>query len=67
MINGLRNKVEKQHPLKLATDNIKHLSVTLTKQVQDLHNMNLKSLKKKFRKISENGKISHAHGSVGLL
>jgi hypothetical protein len=43
----------------------KYLGVTLTKQVKDLYDKNFKSLKKEIEK-SEDGKISHAHGSVGL-
>ena len=33
MINELREKSEKHHPLQTATNTIKHLGVTLTKQV----------------------------------
>ena len=33
-------------PFTIVTNNIKYLSVTLTKQVKDLYNMNFKSLKK---------------------
>ena len=56
MTNRLRKKSG-------ASDNIKYLGVTLAKQVRDLCNKNLKIP----RKISEDGKISHAHGSVGLI
>ena len=34
-------------PLTIATNNIKYLSVTLTKQVKDLYDKNFRSLKKK--------------------
>jgi hypothetical protein len=34
--------------------------------VKYLHDKNFKSLKKEIEKISEDGKISHAHGSAGL-
>jgi len=47
------------------TNNTKYFHVMLTKQVKDLYDMNFKSLKKMF-KISEVGKVSHAHGLVGL-
>jgi hypothetical protein len=33
----------------IATDNIKHLRVTLIKQMKDLHDNNLKSLKKEIK------------------
>jgi hypothetical protein len=48
-------------------NNIKYPGVTLLKQVQDLHNRkNLNSRRKKLKKISEDGKFSHAHGKAGL-
>jgi hypothetical protein len=47
-------------------NNNKDLGVTQTKQVKDLYDKNFKSLKKELKKISEDGKISHAHGLVGL-
>ena len=50
----------------IATNNIKYLGVILTIQMKDLHDKNFKSLKKEMR-ISEGGKISHAHGSTGLI
>jgi hypothetical protein len=40
--------------------------VTLTKEVKDLYDKNFKSLKK-WTKISEDGKISHAHGLAESL
>ena len=52
-------------PFKIVTNNIKYLGVTLTKQVKDIYDKNFKSQRKKM-KTSENGKISHAHGLVGL-
>jgi hypothetical protein len=52
-------------PFIIVTNNIKHFHVTLTKQAKNLHDKNFKSLRKK-RKTSEDGKISHAHGSVRL-
>jgi hypothetical protein len=36
--------------------------VILTKEVTDLYDKNFKPLKKETKKISEDGKISHAHG-----
>ena len=44
MINGLRNKIGKHSTI--ATNNIKYLGVTLTKQDKRLYNKNFKSLKK---------------------
>jgi hypothetical protein len=46
---------------RIITNNTKYHSVTLTKQVKDLYDKNLRSLKKS-KKTSENGKISQAHG-----
>jgi hypothetical protein len=53
-------------PFIIATNSIKYLGVTLTRQVKDPYNKNFKSLKKKLKKTSEDGKISYAHGFVGL-
>jgi hypothetical protein len=35
--------------------------------VKDLYDKNIKPLKKKLKKISEEGKISHAHGLAGSI
>ena len=51
-------------PFSIFTNNIKYLGLTLTKEVKDLYDKYFKSLKKKL-KISEDGKISHAHGLAG--
>jgi hypothetical protein len=59
------NEIMESTPLTLVTNNIKYLGMTLTKQVKDLYDKNVKSLKKS--KISEDGKISHAHGLTGLI
>ena len=45
LINGLRKKLRKQH-FTIATNNIKYLDVTLTKQMKDLYDKNFNSLKK---------------------
>ena len=50
----------------IATINIKYLSVTVAKKVKDPYDKNVKSLKKEIKKISENGKISHAPRLVEL-
>ena len=55
-------------PFWIVTNNIKYLGVTLNKEVKDLYDKNFKSLKKKkSKKISENGKISHAQKLAGLI
>ena len=51
----------------IVTNNIKYLGVTLTKEVKDLYDKNFKSPKKEIKEISEDGKISHAHGLAGLI
>jgi hypothetical protein len=53
-------------PFTIATNNIKYLGLTLAKQVKDLYDKNVKSLKKEI-KTSEDGKISHAHRLARLL
>jgi hypothetical protein len=53
-------------PLTRATNNIIYLGITLIQQVKDLHEKNFKSLKKGTKKDIRYGKISHAHGSIGL-
>ena len=53
-------------PFTIVTDNIKYLGVPLTKRMKDLYDKNFKSLKK-LKKISEDGKISYAHGLAGLI
>ena len=54
-------------PFTIVTNNIKYLGVTLTMDVRDLYDKNLKSLKKEIKKISKDGKISHAHGFAGSI
>ena len=44
----------------IATNSIKYLGVTLTKEVKDLFDKNFKALKKKLKRTPENGKTSHA-------
>jgi len=46
MINGPRKKFGKHpHPLTIATNNVKYLGLSLTKQGKDMNNKNFKSLK----------------------
>jgi hypothetical protein len=40
---------------------MKYLAVTLTKDVNDVYKENYKPLKKRSRKTTEGGKISHVH------
>ena len=43
-----------------------YLGVTVAKQRKDRYDKNVMSLRKKSKKISKNGKISHLEGSIGL-
>ena len=65
--NQAEKEVRETTLFKIATNNIKYLGVTLTKQVKDLYDKNFRSLKKESKKTSENGKICHAHGLAGLI
>ena len=62
--NQAEKEIRQTTPFSIVTNNIKYLGFTLTKEVKDLHDKNFKSLKKEI-KISEDGKISHAHGLAG--
>lgn len=46
MTNGLRKNLRETTPLTIASNNTKYLEVTLAKQVMDLYDKNLKTLKK---------------------
>jgi hypothetical protein len=59
-------EIRETTPFTIATDIIKYLGVTLTKQVKDLYGKNYKSLQKEWKNTSEDGKTSHAHGLIGL-
>jgi hypothetical protein len=43
----VEKEIRETTPFTIATNNIKYLGVTLTKQVKDLHDNNFESLKKK--------------------
>ena len=62
-------EIRETTPFTIVTNNIKYLGVTLTKDLKDLYDRNLKSLKKKnkSKKISEDGKISHSYRLTGLI
>ena len=49
-------------PFTIATNSIKYLGVTLTKEVKDLFDKNFKSLKKEIEEDTKNRKISHVLG-----
>ena len=57
----IEKEIRGMTPVTIASNNIKYLRVTLTKQVKDLYDKNFKSLNKIKRKISEAGMVSHAH------
>ena len=59
-------EVREISPFTMATNNIKYLGVTLTKLVKDLYDKNFRSLRRKLKKTSENGKIFHARRLAGL-
>jgi hypothetical protein len=59
-------EIRETTPFTIVTNNIKYLSVTLTKEVKDLYN-NFNLCRKKLENISEDGKISHAHGLAGSI
>jgi cephalosporin hydroxylase len=60
-------EIRKTTPFKIVTNNIKYLGVTLAKEVKDLYDRNSSLWRKKSKKISEDGKISHAHGLAGSI
>jgi hypothetical protein len=59
-------EIRETTPFTIVTNNIKYLGVTLTKEVKELYDKNFKSLKK-WKKISEDGKNSDAHGLAELI
>ena len=63
-----KGTIENQQTNK-ATNKLKHLGVTLTKHIKDLHEKNFRSLKKEIEEdfIKWKKKIFHAHGLAGLI
>jgi hypothetical protein len=59
-------EIRETTPFTIVTNNIKYLGVTLTMEVTDLYDKSFKS-QKKLKKISEDGKFSHAHGLAELI
>lgn len=45
----------------------KYLGISLVKENEDLYNENFKTLKKKEKKIADDGMTSRTHGLVGLI
>jgi hypothetical protein len=64
--NLAEEEVREITPFTRATNNINYCDITLTKQTKFLYYKNLTFLIKKSKNISEDGKISHVRGSVGL-
>ena len=56
------NEIRETSPFTIATNNIKYLGVTLTKEVKDLFNKNFKSLKKESEEDTRKRKIFDALG-----
>jgi hypothetical protein len=51
-------------PFTVDSKKFKYIGVNLTKDVNDLYKANYKALKKRLRKTTEDGKISHAQALV---
>jgi hypothetical protein len=64
---GAEKEIRERASFTIVTSNIKYLGVTLTKQMKGLYDKNFKSLKKDLKKTSEDGKIFHANGFIGLI
>ena len=60
-------EVREMTPFPIATNNIKYLGVTLTKQMKDLYDKNFRSLKKEIKEDLRKWKNLHAHGFAGLI
>jgi hypothetical protein len=58
-------EIRETTPLTIAT-NIKYLEVTLAKLMKDYMTITSSRSRKKSKKISVNGEISHAHGLAEL-
>jgi hypothetical protein len=57
------NEIRETIPFTIATNSIKYLGVTVTKQVKDLYDNNFNSLKKEIKEDIRNWIGSQAHGS----
>ena len=54
-------EIRETTPFTISTNSIKNLRLTLTKQVEDLYDMNIKSLKKEIRKCKESHALRQAN------
>ena len=59
-----KKEIREASPFTIATNSIKYLGVTLTKEVKDLFDKNFKSLKKEIKEDTKNRKISHVLGQA---
>ena len=57
-----KKEIRGTKPFTITMNNTKFLGITLTKDVKDLYDKNSSPCRKKLKKISEDGKISHSHG-----
>ena len=60
-------EIRETTPFTIVTNSIKYLGVTLTKQVKDCMIRTSSLWRKKLKKISEDGKVSHDHVLVGSI
>ena len=58
-------EIKETIPLTIATNNIKYLGMTLTKEVKDLYDKNFKSLKKEIKEDLRRWKDLPSHGLAG--
>ena len=63
----VEKEIREMTPFTIATSNIKYVGVTLNKVVTSLYDKNFKSLKREIKKISEDGKISHARHLAEII
>ena len=67
MYKQAEKEIREITPFTIVRNNIKYFGVTLTKEVKVLYCKNFKSFKKKSKKSSEDGRVSHAHRLAGLI
>lgn len=66
MCGGSGKEIKETIPSTVATHKNKYKN-SLTKELKDLQNENLKILRREIKKPSEDGETSHAHGLVRLI
>ena len=59
--NYQKEKLRSQFHLQIASQRIKYLGISLTKEVKDLFTENYKNLMKEMKKTQMDGMISHIH------